>query len=282
MSVTLISEDAVLRIANTFPATQQVLSQLGILLKDPSAGIGQVTTILKRDVALSARLIRTANSAAFAQATPVATVEDAITLIGFQEVYRLVGVAFINQVSDGGLPSYGLTSRRFYDNSLFTALLMEGLAAGAGEDPRYCYTVGLMRSIGKIALDRLARDAGATDFAPVGFDDNLLDWERSAFGMTNLEAGAVILKAWRFPPEIISAIEGQYSPIGRHMPLTHLLNLSAGTADILGRGLDGETGYWVDTEEIYRKAGLDPQKANKIIDRALAAFERLTRAQFLG
>jgi len=145
MSVTLISEDSVLRIANTFPATQQVLSQLGVLLRDPSVGITQVTTILKRDVSLSARLIRTANSAAFAQDTPVATVEDAITLIGFQEVYRLVGVAFISQVSDNGLPSYGISSKRFYDNSLFTALLMEGLAAGAQEDPRYCYTVGLMR-----------------------------------------------------------------------------------------------------------------------------------------
>jgi HD-like signal output (HDOD) protein len=278
MSVALISEDSVLRIANTFPATQQVLAQLGILLRDPGASIVQVTSILKRDVSLSARLIRTANSAVFAQDSPVAAVEDAITVVGFQEVYRLVGIAVINQVSDGGLPYYGLTSKRFYDNSLFTALLMEGLAAAAQEDPRYCYTIGLLRSIGKIALDRVARDAGMTDLEPMSEDANLLDWERSAFGMTNIEAGALILKAWRFPLEIITAIQGQYSPIGRHLPVTHLLNLAAGTANLLGRGLDGETTYWVETEEIYRKAGVDVQRANKIIDRALAAFERLTQA----
>jgi HD-like signal output (HDOD) protein len=278
MSVALISEESVLRIANTFPATQQVLAQLGVLLRDPGASIVQVTSILRRDVSLSARLIRTANSAVFAQDTPVATVEDAITVVGFQEVYRLVGIAVINQVSDGGLPCYGLSSQRFYDNSLFTALLMEGLAAGAQEDPRTCYTVGLLRSIGKIALDRVARDAGIGDLEPMSEDANLLDWERSAFGMTNIEAGALILKAWRFPIEISTAIEGQYSPIGRHLPLTHLLNLAAGTANLLGRGLDGETNYWVETEEIYRKAGVDPQRANKIIDRALAAFERLTQA----
>jgi HD-like signal output (HDOD) protein len=280
MSVALISEESVLRIANTFPATQQVLAQLGLLLRDTGASIVEVTTILKRDVALASRLIRTANSAAFAQSRPVASVEDAVTLIGFQEVYRLVGVAVLNQVSDGGLPCYSLPGKRFYENSLFTALLMEQLAVAAREDPRYCYTIGLLRSIGKIALDRLARDAGPCEFSQMGDGDNLLEWERSAFGMTNIEAGAAILRAWRFPDEIILAIEGHYSPCGKHMPLTHLLNLAAGTSEILGRGLDGETSYWLESEEVFRKAGLDPKRANQIIDHAFSSFERLTNTEF--
>jgi HD-like signal output (HDOD) protein len=280
MSAALVSEESVLRIANTFPATQQVLAQLGVLLRDSGAEVVDVTTILKRDVALASRLIRTANSAAFAQSRPVATVEDAVSLIGFQEVYRLVGVAVLNQVSDGGLPCYNLTGKKFYENSLFTGLLMEQLAPGAKEDPRYCYTVGLMRSIGKIALNRLAREAGVSDFSRFGEGDSLLDWEQSAFGMTNVEAGVAILRAWRFPHEIVLAIEGHYRPFGKHMPLTHLLNLAAGTAEVLGRGLEGETSYWIESEEVYRKAGIDPQRANQLIDRALSAFERLTRTDF--
>jgi HD-like signal output (HDOD) protein len=280
MTVALVSEDSILRIANTFPATQQILAQLGILLGDPGADIDDVTAILKRDVALTSRLIRTANSAAFAQDHPVASVEEAVTLIGFQEVFRLVGVAVINQVSDGGLPNYCISAKRFYENSLFTALLMEQLATGAQEDPRYCYTVGLLRSIGKIALDRLARECAACEFSRLGEGDSLLDWERSAFGMTSLEAGAAILRAWRFPHEIILAIENHCAPQGRHLPLTHLLNLAAGTAAVLGRGLDGETSYWIDSEEIYRKAGLDPKNASHIIDRAFSAFERLGRTDF--
>jgi HD-like signal output (HDOD) protein len=280
MSVDLISEDSILRIANSLPATQQVLAQLGILLRDSGASIVEVTTILKRDVALASRLIRTANSAAFAQSRPVATVEDAVTLIGFQEVYRLVGVAVLNQVSDGGLPCYDISAKRFYENSLFTALLMEELATGAREDPRYCYTIGLMRSIGKVALDRLSRDIGDTSFSKIDNGDSLLEWERSAFGMTNVEAGSVILRAWRFPDQIVQAVEGHCSPTEKHLPLVHLLNLAAGTAEILGRGLDGETTYWVDSEEVYRRAGIDPKRANHIIDHALRSFERLTNTEF--
>lgn len=280
MSVALISEDSVLRIANTFPATQQVLSQLGVLLRDSGASIVEVTTILKRDMALASRLIRTANSAAFAQTRPVASVEDAVTLIGFQEVYRLVGIAVLNQVGGDGLFCYGISGKKFYENSLFTALLMEELAPGAHEDPRYCYTIGLLRSIGKIALDRLARETETPVFARMAEGDGILDWERSAFGMTNIEAGSAILRAWRFPHEITLAVEGHYNPLGKHMPLTHLLNLAAGTAEFLGRGLEGETGYWIETEEIYRKAGIDHKRADHIIDHALRSFERLTRTDF--
>jgi HD-like signal output (HDOD) protein len=280
MSVDLVSEDSILRIANSLPATQQVLAQLGMLLRDSGASIVEVTTILKRDVALASRLIRTANSAAFAQSRPVATVEDAVTLIGFQEVYRLVGVAVLNQVSDGGLPCYDISAKKFYENSLFTALLMEELATGAREDPRYCYTIGLMRSIGKVALDRLSRDVGDTGLSKIDNGDSLLEWERSAFGMTNVEAGSVILRAWRFPDEIVQAVEGHCSPTEKHLPLVHLLNLAAGTAEILGHGLDGETTYWVDSEEVYRRAGIDPKRANHIIDHALSSFERLTKTDF--
>ncbi|HEY5228698.1 MAG TPA: HDOD domain-containing protein [Opitutaceae bacterium] len=280
MSVDLISEDSILRIANSLPATQQVLAQLGMLLRDSGASIVEVTTILRRDVALASRLIRTANSAAFAQSRPVATVEDAVTLIGFQEVYRLVGVAVLNQVSDGGLPCYDISAKKFYENSLFTALLMEELAAGAHEDPRYCYTIGLMRSIGKVALDRLARDLGDTGFSKIDHGDSLLEWERSAFGMTSVEAGSVILRAWRFPDEIVQAVEGHCTPTEKHRPLVHLLNLAAGTAELLGRGLDGETTYWVDSDEVYKRAGIDPKRANMIIDHALRSFERLTKTDF--
>lgn len=280
MSVVSISQDDILQIANSFPATQQILAQLGLLLRDPGVELEDVTVLLKRDVALAARLIRIANSAAMAQNGEVASVEDAVSIIGFQEVYRLVGFAVLAQVSDGGLPSYDIPGKRFHGNALFTALLMEELARGASEDPRYCYTVGLLRSIGKVALDRLAREAAPGEFLKLAEGERLGEWERSVFGMTNPEASSIILKSWKFPHEIVSAIEGHYTPEGRHMPLTHLLNLAAGMADVLGHGLEGETSYWLDTEEVFRKAGLEPKSANRIIDKALDSFDRLMRTAY--
>jgi HD-like signal output (HDOD) protein len=279
MSIVSISPEALLQVANSFPATRRILMQLGNLLRDPSVNLERVVAPLRQDPALAARLIRSANSAAYAQSEPVASVEAAATLIGFREVHRLVGLALLNEMGEDGLPAYGISSSLFRENSLFAALLMENLAPGAQEDPRSCYTIGLLRSIGKVALDRLARSLPSGEVPERKEDTAVLEWESCVFGITSNEAAATIMNAWRFPREIVSAISDHIAPEGRHMPLTHMLHLAAGMADLLGHGLPGESTYWNDSESTFRRAGLEPIAANRIIDQSLNSFNRLLQAR---
>jgi HD-like signal output (HDOD) protein len=280
MCVVSISPERVLAIADTFPATRQILLQLGSLLQDPSVDLDAIVVPLKRDPSLTARLVRIANSAAYAQSEPVASVEDAANLIGFREVHRLVGFALLDQFSDAGLLNYGVTCQRFRENSLFTAILMEELAVGAKVDPGYCYTVGLLRSIGKVALDRLGRGLPAGEIPVIDDETRIADWENSVFGISSNEAAVHILTAWRFPAELIAAISGHFAPQPSDQPMTHLLHLAAGMADLLGHGLPGESRYWQDSENVFHKAGLEPKAANRIIDHALSTFDRLRKASF--
>jgi len=277
MNVAPITKEDVLRISHSFLPAPQILLQLGSLLRSPSVSLDDITSRLRMDPSLTARLIRIANSAAFASSEPVASVEDAVTLIGFDEVHRLVGFAMLERLGHGDLPIYGISAKRFMENSLFGALLMEELSPGAHVDPRACYTVGLLRSIGKVCLDRLARDWPEEEIPRLTDELKLSEWERVVFGLTSNEAAAIILTAWRFPPEFITAINEHYTPDKHNMPLTHLLNLSASMADILGYGLEGEWRYWLDTEQVYHKAGLDPKDANSIIDHAFESFHRLLK-----
>jgi HD-like signal output (HDOD) protein len=279
MSVVSIAPDDVLRVADSFPTTRRVLLQLGILLKDPSVSLDRVVGPLRQDPALAARLIRSANSAVYAQTEPVASVEAAATLIGFKEVHRLVGCALLNQIAEDGLPIYGISSGRFRENALFAALLMEELAAGAGEDPRSCYTIGLLRSIGKVALDRIAHRFPAGEVPAISDETSVGDWEMCVFGTTSNEVAAAIMKAWRFPHEIVSAISDHVHPEGCHMPLTHMLHIAAGMADMLGHGLPGESSYWRDSDDVFRRAGLEPKAGNRIVDHALNSFNRLIQAK---
>ena len=276
-----ITAESLLRIAQSFPSTPRILAELGLLLKNPDVELSDIARQLKRDPTLTARLIRLANSAAFAQTEPVASVEVAINLAGFLEVHRLVGVAMMEQFGDEGLTAYGIPSRRLRENSLFTALLMEELAKPAHENPRTAYTIGLLRSIGKVGLDRLSGDAAPGERYGAGPEPvALADWERGAFGLSNNEAAATILKAWRFPHETVKAISEHYAPAGRHLPLTHLLNLAANMADKIGYGLPGESGYWLETDEVFLKAGVTLRDAKPFIDRAHVAFDRLLRSNF--
>ena len=275
MSVVPITTDDMLRVANTLLPGPQLLVQLGGLLQNSTIDLSEVTSRVKRDPALTARLIRMANSAVFAEVEPVASVEDAVALIGFREVHRIIGFIMLEQIGDENLPAYGISSKQFRENSIFSALLMEELAASTNEDPRACYSVGLLRSIGKVCLDRLARNCAEGEIPRLRNDLRLADWEDIVFGISSNGAAATILSAWRFPTNFTAAINDHYKPEAQHDPLTHLLSLAASMADGLGYGLEGEASYWLDPGDIYHNAGLDPKEANTIIDRAFESFHRL-------
>lgn len=267
-----------LRVAQAFPATPRIMARLGLLLRDPDTALEDVTVHLKLDSTLAARLLRIANSAAFAQSEPVASIDDAAALIGLQEVHRLVGAVAIDHFSHRTYPLYGFTGSRLRDNAIMVALLMEELAPSARMDPPAAYSAGLFRSLGKLALARIADEhAPVAAFLPAG-GVSLVGWEKLTFGLASNQATAAILQQWQFPDTLTQAIAEHYAPAGSGHPLAHLLNLAAHQAEQLGHGLPGETPCWLDSAESARAVGLGLQSLRRATERAVTAFDRINHA----
>lgn len=257
-----------LHVVKTMPSAPQILARIGHLMLAMDAELEDITGLLKRDPALTARIIKISNSAAYNTGTPFASLEDALARVGLTEVYRLTGFAAIAQVSDQSLVRYGVSGAQLRENSLLTALIMEALARLAGVDPRAAYTAGLLRSMGKIALDRVTRDRAYDGGG--GIRGALADWESGFIGLNNCEAAAIILEEWRFPETTVAAIRDHYAP-GGNEPLTALLNLAAGAAELSGHRLPGETEYWTVTPEKLAAARLD---ADQLADAMRTGLER--------
>lgn len=258
-----------LHVVKTMPSAPQILARIGHMMLAMDAELEDITGLLKRDPALTARIIRISNSAAYNTGTPFASLEDALARVGLTEVYRLTGFAAIAQVSDQSLVRYGVSGPQLRENSLLTALIMEALARAAGVDPRAAYTAGLLRSMGKIALDRLTRDRAYDGGG--GIRGALADWESGFIGLNNCEAAAIILEEWRFPEATVAAIRDHYAP-GAADPLTALLNLAAGAAELSGHRLPGETVYWAVTPEKLAAARLDESQVAEAMRTGLERF----------
>lgn len=263
------------RVAEKLPTAPRLLVELGGLLGDPHVGIGEVVSLLRRDQPLVARLIRMANSAAYAPERPVGSLEDALALIGFAEVHRLVGVVAAAQLADLPVRLYPIDAARLRQNSLFTAVLMEELAGPAHESPRVCYTVGLLRTIGMLALESLTPLYADVPAFRVSGETALAEWERRQFGLTNVEVAEKVLTGWRLPHEVVAAIRHHYRPAGRHNPLIHLLTLAASAAADRDFGIPGEEGYLKLAPENFSKAGLDVPAYQFAAERAQRKYEQL-------
>lgn len=269
MIVTSPAPEVLLQAVRNLPSSPRILAQVGRMLSDPNSDLEQMTTLLKRDTALTACVVRISNSAVYGHADPCGSLEEAVARVGYDELYRMIGFATAAQICPQRLDLYGVSGAEFRENALLTALIMEQLAPLAGVAAPSAYTAGLLRSIGKIAIDRLAAHAHRIDYASHG-SGPLAEWETAAVGMGNCEAAGIILTEWNFPDETAATVREHYRSAGGVLPA--LLNLAAGAAERCGHGWPGERFYWESPEFRYAIVGFGQEELDEATRTALELF----------
>lgn len=254
-----LSREKLLTVARSLPADLSVLAKLGEMLQDVNSELDAIAGLLRRDVALAARIVRISNSPMFGGGGQVASIEDAVNRVGFSEILKLVGTATAARFTERALEHYDVSAQRLRDNMLYVAFAAEALARAAGYDARTAYTVGLLRPLGLMVLDRASRgQVHFTQRFSTSKSPTYSAWEGGLFGIDNCEVAALILDEWRFPKELSSALRTHYlaRPGDRDNQLGCLLNLANGLAQVQDRALVGEVPWWATTPEKLQAAGL--------------------------
>lgn len=272
---TPFSRDKLLETARSLPADLEVLSTLGEMLQDVNADLGAIAALLRRDLALAARIVRISNSPLFGGR--VASVEEAVSRVGFGEILRLVGTATTGRFADRALEHYGITALQLRDNMLYTAFACEELARLSAGDSRVAYTAGLLRPIGFMVLDRAARGRipPRETFEPKRWG-NYRIWEGSFLGVGHAEVAGLILDEWHFPKSMGAALRLHYlaQPADMENSLALTLNLAGTLAGAAGHAFEGETDHWLLTPEKLQAAGLNQEQLAIAAEAAGRSFDR--------
>lgn len=150
------------RTAPPRPAVTHICQVLSGLREQQHAS--EVARQLGADVGLSYRLLRCVNSPAFGLSRSVASIEEAVLLVGHAGLHRWLCIALLAS-ADGRR-----VSRALQEVSLARARLLESLAAQAGRDPpQALFTVGLLS-----ILDALLQRPMAEALQPLHLPDNAL------------------------------------------------------------------------------------------------------------
>jgi EAL and modified HD-GYP domain-containing signal transduction protein len=131
------------------PQVLRVHRLLQTLARD--AEVRQLADEIKADVALTYRLLRFANSAAVGVSRDIESIEQAIMLLGRNELHRWLSIMLIN--SADGRPA----ARALQEIALARAELLEGLAREHGDArPDGFFTLGLASMLGVLLQQPLA------------------------------------------------------------------------------------------------------------------------------
>jgi HD-like signal output (HDOD) protein len=117
----------------------------------------EIAQQIAADPALTAKVLRLANSAFFHASRTIGTVDDALRMLGFIMVRNLV---LGNGMVAAFKSSRGMDLQQFWRHTLYTAVAARWLAMHAGingeDNGDAVFTVGMMHGIGQLQLHAVA------------------------------------------------------------------------------------------------------------------------------
>ena len=197
------------------PSAPNVLPRLCGLMQEEEVSLQELSSLLRLDPGLTARVLRMGNLLAAAQGKYCFTVEDAINLIGFNRIAAMIEAVAKSQIFARPVSLYGLDAEEWWRWSVSCALAAELLAEHTSEDINVAYTMGLLHSVGIVAIDEWALNkAPSLIFMPRGVLGEFIESERALLGCTQADVGAAMLRQWGFPAIMVEPLRWQYAPHG--------------------------------------------------------------------
>jgi HD-like signal output (HDOD) protein len=207
------------------PSVPRVVATLISQLKDDSMSSHELVAQLEQDPNLAARTLRVANSSFYSGRRNVASLHDAIVIIGTHTLRTLVISCGI-EAAFSHVPNVSL--RQFWMDSYLTAQIARGMAKVVGEDCESAFLSGLLHRVGHLILCLAFPEQMAPHLRGVRTlrGEELSEVELQSCGICHTDVGAVWLDDLGLPESTVLSVAHQHSALVSGMALAAVLQLA--------------------------------------------------------
>jgi len=273
----VLDMEAVVAAAENLEPVPASVSRLAGLVSDPESDIRDVVEVVSHDQALTATVLRYANSAASAPRVPIVTVRDAVNRVGRNQVLSTVLGAAVERWMRAPVPAYGIEANELWEASLYATVVAENLAFYCRvEIPRSAASTALLADVGKVALARCL-DEETLEFFRRARTEGALALHRAemeVLGVHHGEVGAVVARHWGLPEEIAVGIQYHHDPEAGDELIVYATALACAIAETALPGDEGQ-GTVLDPPEWLGRLGLGPDDLEPLRDAATIRFGEL-------
>lgn len=254
----ITDKKAILDKLHQLPAMPLVVREVMSSFRNVNVGSAIMARKIELDQGLSARVLRVANSSFYGLSREVGSIQDAVTVLGFDTVRSLVLSAGFTRA----FPANGdelFDRHAYWMRSFKVASYTESLAQCLGGVRQLSFTSGLFYDVGQLVLSICIPEQFADILAQQKASGlNLIEVEQAMLGFDHAEIGAEMAKRWNFPPEIEHAINFWRIPeLEPFEPVSGMVYVAV----MLERGLNGD--------------GLIDSLPQKLRDRLKISWERI-------
>jgi HD-like signal output (HDOD) protein len=217
-----------------------VVQKVREITSSPNASMKELVKVIGADSVLTSKILRIVNSAAYGFNGRISNIDQAIVIMGFQQLRDLcVGLTLMKGVG-AAAPETPFDRIGLWKHSLGTAvtckLIQERLAGNSSSN---LFVAGLLCNIGRLVLDQHFPD----EFAMVmklaqkqGI--RLIEAERRILDVTHAEIGCWATQAWSLEDNLSQCIRDHHGPSGNRNAA--IVNLAYVITQVRGIGSPGD------------------------------------------
>jgi HD-like signal output (HDOD) protein len=206
--------DIVVRRIDQISTLPQVALRVMQVASDPKSSAGDLKEVMEGDVALSARVLRCANSSAYAVRTKITSLQQAIAYLGMKQIRNLAATAGVSELfmRDEAIGTYrrGGLWRHLVSVALCSRLIAMRMKLSNFED---MFLAGLLHDIGIVLEDQYAHLEFAAAIEGLRPEESLMESERRAMGFDHTALGERLAEIWAFPEPVKAAIRHHHGSV---------------------------------------------------------------------
>jgi HD-like signal output (HDOD) protein len=183
------------------PTQPDVLVKLSLLMAAEDVDLQAMTALIESDMALAAAVLKAVNSSLYGVSGRVQTVLQALTYLGMREVS---GITFEMGLRAAFPPVAELEP--IWRRASQRSLLMGRIGQMLGIDPWAAHSAGLFEECGKAVLYRHAPTHYPAMLRAAQRDDELIQLEHTAFGVSHDALGAALCESWGLAPAAVASV----------------------------------------------------------------------------
>ena len=262
------TSDAVRKLISTSPGLATLptaYTRLSSALVDPAATADKLSSVIRTDPALTARVLKVANSAALGHTRNIETIAQAVVVVGNT---RLRHIALASSVFGifRGIPPELLDVASFWKHSMAVGLAAEGIGRRlCCEGTEGLFISGLLHDIGLlVSCMRMPGPMSEVLAAVRERRGDLHVAERERFGFDHGQVGAALLVAWNLGSHAIVAAS-HHEPDAASGLAVDVVHLADVVASELRMGSAGEGRPHLLDEGSWARLGLRPRELDNVI-----------------
>lgn len=241
------------------------------------ASASSVAALIGQDQAITARVLRLANSAYFGLSRQVKDLQESVVILGMRNVRNLAIVASTFPWLMRPLKGYKLGPKQMWTHSFCVAVAAKDLAQKTKlVDPDVAFTAGLLHNIGKVALSIWIENKIETMMNLAARESITFDqMERRVLGFNHADVGAHLAEQWNLPQVFVEAIAYHHEPNScpNVNPVVDYVHLGDYLTMSVGLGLGGDGMRYEFQPEAMERVGIGEHDIDTVLDSFLDAHE---------